>query len=144
VHEVAWYLADAADRHADVAALVAQTELLAASPSPSQPDVDDLRSRVAPVLRAVAAAARSTYDGWRGLAGADLAGAGLRGADLRGADLRGAVLLGADLTGADLTDADLLGADLRGASLAGADVSRALFLTRRQLGSVEVGPGSAR
>ena len=98
VHEIAWYLADATDRGADVAPLVAETERLAASPSPSQPDVDDLRSRVAPALRAVAEAARSTYDGWRDLAGADLAGADLRDADLRGADLRGAVLLGADLT----------------------------------------------
>ena len=114
VHEIAWYLADATDRGADVAPLVAETELLAASPSPSQPDVDDLRSRVAPVLRAVAEAARSAYDGWRDLAGADQSGV------------------------------DLRAADLRGASLAGADVSRALFLTRRQLGSVEVGPGSAR
>jgi pentapeptide repeat protein len=143
VHEIAWYLADAADRRADVAALVAETELLAASPSPSQPVVDDLRSRVAPVLRAVAGAARSTYDGFLDLAGADLAGADLRGADLRGAALRGAVLLGADLTGADLTDADLLGSDLRGASLAGADLSRALYVTRRQLGSVQVPPAPA-
>jgi hypothetical protein len=141
VHEIAWYLSDAHDRGADVASLVAETERLAASPSPSQPDVDDLRSRVAPALRAVAEAARSTYGGWRDLAGADLAGADLRDEDLRGADLRGAVLLEADLSGADLTDADVLGADLRGASLAGTDVSRALFLARRQLGSVQIAPG---
>jgi hypothetical protein len=144
VHEIAWYLADATDRGADVAALVAETERLAAATTPAQPDVDDLRSRVAPGLRAVAEAARSAYDGWRDLAGADLAGSDLRGEDLRGADLRGAVLLGADLGGADLTDANLLGADLRGATLAGADLARALFVTRRQLGSVQVGPARER
>jgi hypothetical protein len=144
VHEIAWYLADATDRGADVAALVAETELLAASRSPSQPDVDDLRSRVAPALRAVAEAARSAYDNWRDLAGADLAGAAFRGEDLRGADLGGAVLLGADLAGTDLSDANFLGADLRGATLAGADLSRALFVTRRQLGSVQVGPARER
>jgi hypothetical protein len=44
---------------------------------------------------------------------------------------------------ADLTDADLLGSDLRGASLAGADLSRALYVTRRQLGSVQVPPAPA-
>jgi hypothetical protein len=140
VHEIAWYLADATDRGADVAAPVAETERLAATVAPSQPDVDDLRSRVAPALRLVAVAARSTYGGWRDLAGADLAGADLREADLRGADLRGAVLLGADVSGADLTDADLLGADLRGAGLKRADLSQALFVTRRQLGSVQAGP----
>lgn len=143
VHEIAWYLADATDRGADVAALVAETERLAAAARPSQQHVDDLRSRVAPALRAVAEAARSAYDGRRDLAGADLAGGDHRGADLRGADLRGAVLLGADLGGADLTDADLLGADLRGASLGGADLSRSLYLTRRQLGSARTRPTDA-
>ena len=140
VHEIAWYLADAADRGAEVARLVADTERLANAPAPSQAEVDDLRSRVAPALSAVAEAARAAYDGWRDLEGADLAGADLRGQDLRGAELRGATLLGADLAGADLADANLLGADLRGASLAGADLSRALFVTRRQLGSVRFGP----
>jgi len=143
VHEIAWYLADAVERGADVGVLVAETELLAAAPAPSQADVDDLRSRVAPALRGVAEAARAAYLGWRDLLGADLAGADLRGADLRGADLRGAALLGADLTGADLADANLLGADLRGASLAGADLSCALFVTGRQLGSVRVRPAPA-
>ena len=143
VHEIAWYLADATDRGADVAALVAETERLAAA-TPSQPDVDDLRSRVAPALRTVAEAARSAYYGWRDLAGADLAGSDLRGEDLRGADLGGAVLLGADLAGTDLSDANLMGADLRGVTLAGADLSRALFVTRRQLGSVQVGPARER
>jgi hypothetical protein len=140
VHEIAWYLADATGRGAEVESLVAETERLAGAGTPSQADVDDLRSRVAPALRAVAEAARSAYDGWRDLGGVDLAGGDHRNADLRGADLRGAVLLGADLSGADLTDADLLGADLRGAWLEGADLSRALYLTRRQLGSVQVGP----
>ena len=140
VHEIAWYLADATDRGADVAALGVETERLAVAPAPIQAEVDDLRARVASALCAVAEAARSAYDGWRDLAGADLADADLRDEDLRGADLRAATLLGADLAGADLADANLLGADLRGASLAGADLSRALFVTRRQLGSVRVAP----
>ncbi len=139
VHEIAWYLTEAADRGGDVRDLLAETELLAAEvPRPDQ--VDALRSRVAPVLKAVGEAARASYDGWRDAAGQDLAGADLRGADLRGADLRGAVLIGATLDGAGLADANLLGADLRGASLAGADLSRALYVTRRQLGSVRTRP----
>ena len=96
---------------------------------------------MAPVLRAVADAARTPYGSPLVAAYGDLAGADLRGADLRGADLRGTLLLGADLSGVDLSDADLLGADLRGATLAGADLSRALFVTRRQLGSLRIGPG---
>ena len=139
VHEIAWYLTEAADRGADVAELLAETERLAAG-LPRPEEVDVLRARVAPALRAVAEAARASYDGWRDAEGTDLAGADLRAEDLRGANLRGALLLGATLDGADLTDADLLGADLRGASLADADLSRALFLTRRQLGSVRTRP----
>ena len=142
VHEVAWYLTGAADRGADVADLLGETERLAAG-YPTSEEVVALRAQVTPVLRAVADAARSAYDGWRDAAGADLAGADLRDADLRGADLRGALLIGADLSRADLNDADLLGADVRGASFEGADLSRALFVTRRQLGAVRVRPGSA-
>jgi hypothetical protein len=133
VHEIAWYLTDAG---AD--ALLEEAELLALSPTAD--GVVDLRTRAGEVLRAAAERARSAYDGWQDLTGADLAGADLRGQDLRGASLRGAVLIGATVDGCDLAGADLLGADLRGASLAGADLSRALFLTRRQLGSVRTGP----
>ena len=140
VHEIAWYLADAADRGADVAALSAAAEALAVAPHPTRAEVDDLRSQVAPVLREVAEAARATYEAPVTAAGVDLVGADLRGQDLRGADLRAALLIEADLSSAELSDADLLGADLRGASLAGADLSRALFVTRRQLGSLAARP----
>lgn len=142
VHEIAWYLTDARDRGAAVDDLLTEAERLAAAPSaaPSAAGVDELRSRVAPVLHAVAEDARAAYDDPRRAAGEDLAGADLREPDLRGADLRGALLIGADLRGADLTDADLLGADLRGADASGADLSRALFVTRRQLGALRVRP----
>jgi hypothetical protein len=140
VHEIAWYLAEAADRGADVAALTAAARALAVAPHPTRAEVDELRSRVAPVLRRVAERARSAYAAPFTPAGAELVGADLRGSDLRGADLRGVVLIEADLSGADLVDADLLGADLRGAVLGGADLSRALFVTRRQLGSLAVPP----
>jgi hypothetical protein len=140
VHEIAWYLTDALDRNAPVSHLLAEAEALAAAARPTPGEVDELRSRVAPALRAVAQAARAAYDSPRAAAGVDHAGADLSGQDLRGADLRGALLIGANLQGADLADADLLGADLRGADLGGADVSRALYVTRRQLGSVRVPP----
>ncbi len=141
VHEIGWYLTEALERGADAAGLLAETERLAAA-SPRPEEVEALRARVAPVLRAVAEAARAPYDAPLAAAGTDLVGADLRGEDLRGADLRGALLIGADLRGADLTDADLLGADLRGADLSGADLSRVLFVTRRQLGSVRIPPDS--
>ena len=133
VHEIAWYLADVGD-----SALTADAERLAASPTTE--GVADLRARAVPALRAAAERARAAYDGWRDLAGADLAGADLRDEDLRGASLRATVLIGATLDGCDLTGADLLGADVRGASMAAADLSRALYVTRRQLGSLRVAP----
>ena len=141
LHEIAWYLADAADRGADVAGLMAATEALAGAPKPTTDGVRALRARVSPALRAVAEDARAAYDATLDAAGADLIGADLRGRDLRGADLRGALLIEADLRGVALTDADLLGADLRGAALTDADLSRALFVTHRQLGAVRLLPG---
>lgn len=140
VHEIAWYLTDAIDRGADVGHLVSEAESLATAAHPTSVQVEELRERVAPALRAVAGAARAAYDAPWEAAGTDLVGADLRGRDLRGADLRGALLIEADLSGAELADADLLGADLRGAALAGADLSRALYVTRRQLGSLRAPP----
>ncbi len=143
VHEIAWYLIDAASRGADVSVLLTETEALATHAAPTADEAAALRARVAPTLRAVAETARSAYDAPLAAAGSDLAGADLRGRDLRGADLRGALMLGADLSDADLTDADLLGADLRGAGLGGADLSASLFVTRRQLGSARTPPSPA-
>lgn len=144
VHELAWYLTDALARADDplLHMLLAETERLAGLDEAGlrAADVDGVRARVAPALRRVADQARVPYVDPRRAAGSDLAGADLRAADLRGADLRGATLIGADLAGADLTDADLLGADLRGADASGADLSRALFVTRRQLGGMRVAP----
>jgi hypothetical protein len=136
VHEIAWYLADAGD-----STLTADAGRLAGSPTAE--GVADLRARAVPVLRAAAERARAAYVGWRDLAGADLAGADLRDEDLRGASLRGTVLIGAGLDGCDLAGADLLGADVRDASMAGADLSRALYVTRRQLGSLRLRPDEA-
>ena len=102
IHEIAWYLTEAVDRGADASGLLGEAEALAAAPHPTAAEADDLRSRVAPVLRAVAEAARAPYDAPLAAAGSDLVGADLRGEDLRGADLRGALLIEADLRGADL------------------------------------------
>jgi len=140
LHEIAWYLTEALHRGVSADSLLAETEALAAAPRPTAAEVGDLRSRVVPVLGAVAEQARSSYDAPLAAAGNDLVGADLRGEDLRGADLHAALLIEADLRGVDLTDTDLLGADLRGARLALADLSSALFLTRRQLGSASSGP----
>ena len=144
LHEIAWHLTDALTRGGDprLRELLEETESLAARDEEGllDADVEALRARVGPALRRVAEEARAPYRDPRDAAGLDLAGADLRGYDLRGADLRGAQLLGTNLAGADLADADLLGADLRGADLDGADLSRALFVTRRQLGAVRNPP----
>jgi hypothetical protein len=139
LHEMLWYLADAADRpesrplSSAIAARRQQIVLLAAGDGGELPGVDlaairravgDLLGRVSTLVRGNGAPDRR---------GADLVGAGLRNADLRRTSLRSALLLGADLRAADLRRADLLGADLRGANLRGADLTDSLFLTQPQV-----------
>jgi Pentapeptide repeats (8 copies) len=144
VHEMRWYLADAASRKLpdpltrDVAA--ASQRLAAVSDLAAEElalcDVELLRPEVGGLLARVSAAVRAGVGGPE-LRGRDLAGRALRGKSLQGADLRGALLLGADLHRADLRTADLLGADLRGADLRGADLREALFVTAPQLAAAD-------
>ena len=161
LHELLWYLAEAASRpettavHAEADRLRSDVGRAASGDAASLLvlDVETLRRAVVPVLRRAGDLVRSATspknaadaDGPRAgntdLAGADLAGADLRAANLRGSDLRGACLIGADLTGADLAGATLTGADLRHADLAGADLATVAFLTRFQIGAAR---GNAR
>lgn len=145
LHELAWYLVDAAGRPVPAAladeaqSLLARVAALAdaAPDDPARGGVDALHATVDGLLARVSAAVRGAAR--RSLPGrrrdrrrADLVGARLRDADLRTVDLRGAWLMGADLRGADLRIADLVGADLRGADLRGADLTDALFVTGPQ------------
>lgn len=154
LHELLWYLLEAAERAApgaggdplpgELAAARAEIERLTALPAEALIglDVAAQRGRVGELLQRVSeqvrAAARRRGGDHRG---ADLIGADLRAADLRGANLRGARLVGADLRGADLRLADLLGADLRGARLDGADLRHCLFVVASQLAAAR---GDAR
>ena len=152
LHELLWYLRDAADRpsaaarHGEVAAQRAAIEQLTALPAAEllRVDVPARRAAVDRVLQQVSALVRAESGRpSQHLRRADLVGRSRRNADLRGADLRGALLLGADVRGADLRHADLIGADLRGARLHGADLSSALFLTRFQV-SAATGDAATR
>ncbi len=97
-------------------------------------DVDALRERVVPLLRAASEQARASGVGRRApQLPRDLIGRDLRGADLRGADLRGALLVGADLRGALMHLADLTGTDLRAADVRGTDLGSTLFLSQLQV-----------
>ena len=138
LHELLWYLAEAALLADDGDVHVLQVEVgVLAGCSPGELavlDVDELSSRVGSVLARVSASVRDRLPSRAAdRPRAQLVGARLSGADLRGASLRGALLLGADLRGADLRSVDLLGADLRGADLRGADLRAALFMTQPQL-----------
>jgi uncharacterized protein YjbI with pentapeptide repeats len=142
LHELLWYLADAAEAAGDestrraVAQLTGSTEELAGTDGAvlARLTLHDHRRTVEQTLRQVSAQARGRCAGPRAdHRGADLAGARLAGADLRGADLSRAILAGADLRGADLRDADLLGTDLRGADLSGATLAGCLYGTPMQL-----------
>jgi uncharacterized protein YjbI with pentapeptide repeats len=140
VHEMRWYLADAASRtlpEALTSEVAAAAERLAlqsdlGARDLARFDVDAVRADLGDLLARVSAAVRAGLGGPE-LRGCDLAGRALGGESLQGADLRGALLLGADLQGADLRTADVLGADLRGADLRGADLTAALFVTAPQL-----------
>jgi hypothetical protein len=103
-------------------------------------DVDGLRLRVVPLLRAASEHVRGSSAAHRALP-RDLVGHDLRGADLQGADLRGAVLVGADLRGAGLQLADLTGADLRATDVRGTDLRSTLFLSQLQVNAAR---GDAR
>jgi uncharacterized protein YjbI with pentapeptide repeats len=148
LHELLWYLADAADRTlepglaSEVAACATETERLAEGSAAdlAQVDIVTVRARVDAVLSQVSQELRAGLEGPEHRR-AELAGHDLRGADLRGADLRGALLIGADLRDADLRLADLIGADLRGADLRGTDLGDCLYLTRSQ---VDAARGDAR
>jgi hypothetical protein len=134
LHELLWYLEDAASRRLprelreEVEGLRSAVE--DAAVEPHERDVVPLQLRADALLGEVSGAVRR---GGRDLRASDLAGRDLRSEELTGANLRGALLLGADLRGVDLGEADLLGADLRGADLRGTDLSSALFVTRFQL-----------
>jgi hypothetical protein len=142
LHELRWYLADAAERPLgarladEVAERAAHVTQLAELSSAELADVDvaAVRQRVDVVLSRVSRTVRDGLDG-PDHRHADLVGRDLRGRDLRGSDLRGALLIGADLSGADLRTADVIGADLRGADLSGADLTDCLYLTRSQVGA---------
>ena len=134
LHELLWYLEDAADRplprslREEVAGLRSAVEQ--AVDVPDERDVVRLQLRADGLLGEVSGAVRRRG---RTLRGHDLAGRDLREESLTDADLRGALLIGADLRGLDLGRADLLGADLRGADVRGSDLSRTLFSTRLQV-----------
>ena len=140
VHEMRWYLADAATRELpeELAGQVARAETRLTTLSSADArvlgatDIDELRGGIGELLGRVSAHVRAGSGG-RVLRGQDLVGRHLREEALPGADLRGSLLVGADLRGADLRGADLLGADLRGAHLDGADLTDALFVTGPQL-----------
>jgi hypothetical protein len=136
LHELLWYLEDAAARPAarpvrgEVDSLREAIEK--AVEEPQQADVVTLQLRADPLLGEVSSLVRADADG-SDLRRRDLAGKDLRSERLEAADLRGAVLIGADLRDVDLGDADVLGADLRGADVRGADLATALFLTQFQV-----------
>jgi hypothetical protein len=139
LHEILWYLAEAATLpaaaalHPAVEEARAETQRLAALDAGALRDLD-----VGPHRAAVGALLQRVSDAVRTPAGPDRRGADLMGRDLRrtrlrAAGLRGAYLIGADLRGVDLGPADLLGADLRAADVRGADLSACLFLTVPQV-----------
>jgi uncharacterized protein YjbI with pentapeptide repeats len=148
LHELLWYLTEAADLASDhflrqrITDTYAEIDSAAGRDSKALLEVDlvafhaevgALLTQISESARAPELTARTTTTPRAVRPGADLAGASLAEQDLRGLSLRGAVLIAADLSGADLRRVDLLGADLRDAKLAATDLSSALFVTQSQL-----------
>ncbi|WP_249423824.1 pentapeptide repeat-containing protein [Nocardioides coralli] len=141
LHEMLSHLAEVGRRAPDPDAARLSAEIVALTHAEPitllTADLDTLRSRVSPVLRA----ATVRLHGRAQPMPADLVGADLAGADLSRADLRGASLVRADLRGAELARADLLGADLRDADVRGARLGQAWFVSQPQLNG-SVGDGA--
>ncbi|WP_082045967.1 pentapeptide repeat-containing protein [Arthrobacter sp. L77] len=157
LHEMLWYLTEAAARTFDPDTSHQVDELRTtienALKDPQQVlalDLDALHARVRSHLMDISEEVRASFLATGNdhldtalVPGADLMGKKLRSRSLGGADLRGACLIAADLRACDLSGADLLGADLRDARLEGADLSEALFLTQAQV-SAATGDRSTR
>lgn len=147
LHEMLWYLAEAAHKTWDPDISRRINNLRRAIGNAMRGvqeiqalDLGDMHARVRTVLMDVSEEVRSAYLAGghdhldSGLVpGADLIGKTMKSRSLCGADLRGAYLIAADLRNSNLSGADLLGADLRDARLGGADLSKALYLTQAQL-----------
>jgi uncharacterized protein YjbI with pentapeptide repeats len=145
LHEMLWYLVEAAERAAEPEPVVVlRSEILGILGGDASEilasEVEAIRSRVRQALIDVSEEARGgfaaggeTHAGDDLRPSTDLVGRDLRSIRLCGADLRGAYLIAADLRRTDLSGVDLLGADLRDARLEGADLSNALFLSQPQL-----------
>lgn len=150
LHEMLWYLTDAAARpqaqsiRQQVATTYEQTlQLTEKAPAGLLAiDVDEHRGAVNQVLARVSKLVRAGIQtSGKHPVGPDLIGTDLAGHDLRGADLHGALLIAADLVGADLRQADVIGADVRDADVRGADLSTTLYLTQFQVNAAN---GDAR
>lgn len=149
LHELLWYLEEAAQHPAAVSARALVIELAEevqglAGRDPvglQQIDRPNLRDRVNTVMELVSGLVRARFRKAKNRHGAVLLGASLAGADLRGFNFRGAYLIAADLSRADLAGADLVGADLRAADLAGARLAETIFLTQFQVNAA-VGDGA--
>ncbi|RAX43638.1 pentapeptide repeat-containing protein [Arthrobacter sp. AQ5-06] len=152
LHEMLWYLAEAATRTFDPDTLQQVDRLRTIIGSAMTGDVQqlltldlvDLHARVRSALMDVSEEVRASYLATGNdhldaafVPGADLMGRKLRSRSLCGANLRGAYLIAADLRGCDLSGADLLGADFRDARLEGADLSKALYLTQPQINAAK-------
>jgi hypothetical protein len=151
LHEMLWYLIEAASRTLDPDTSHQINELrITIENAMAEKDqilflnLGDMHTRVRSVLMDVSEEVRSSYlatgDDHLDAAlvpGADLMGKKMRSRSLFGADLRGAYLIAADLRGCDLSGADILGADLRDALLEGAVLSKTLYLTQAQLNAAQ-------
>ncbi|SMG40555.1 Pentapeptide repeat-containing protein [Agreia pratensis] len=149
LHEMLWYLVEAAERTTD-SELSEPVEQLRGSilrildggvPEILASDVERVRSEVRRTLIEVSEEARGGYAAAEHTSdlhpSADLVGRDLRSVRLCGADLRGAYLIAADLRHGDLAGVDMLGADLRDARLQAADLSETLFLTQPQVDAAQ-------
>lgn len=151
LHEMLWYLVEAAERTtlSDLSEPVSHLRaeirhtLDCTTAEVLATDVERIRAGVRQTLIEVSEEARGGYAAASGAErsglypSADLVGKDLRSPRLCGADLRGAYLIAADLRRCDLAGVDLLGADLRDARLDGADLSDALFLTQLQVDAAQ-------
>lgn len=131
LHQILWYLNQAAELEAARDLWPQVAALLAEQPDPD--GLDDYQDRANGILKKIIPRVCVKGRPNRG----DLMGKQLQKQDLSEMDYSFTLLIAADLTGCRLRGTSLLGADLRDAVVRGADLSGALFLTQRQVNSAK-------
>ncbi|WP_444642500.1 pentapeptide repeat-containing protein [Caproiciproducens sp. R1] len=143
LHQILWYLIEAASLTSDEKTAAAVDALIEENQQMSQfsrgsllePDIAGHKSKANRILKKIIGSISSEDPESRQRA--DFLGKNFRKASLDRKDFSMSLLIAADLEGCSLDKTVFLGADLRDANLKNTDLSRSVFLTQMQINSAK-------